>query len=325
MKTLSPGLLLLALLCQSALAACALPGRTVAFGKASSFSINSTVSTSSNSIEVNCGAGSTLALLSTDHIDLQLYSANATSSGQAALKAIDGGDVIPIQVCTAANCATQLALNGAPVRYHSAELVNLVGLMGGANFSIPLYLHTMTGQNVAAGTYTVTLNILVNYAICTGIGALGQCMPGSSQMGSAMVPLTVNLVITNDCVTITAPDISFGAAPLVSGFNPVSQTIGIVCTKGSTYTVGMNNGNHAVGNVRHMASGGSLLGYEISKSNGAESWRDNGNDRWSSALSNSVSSDGTLRTYNYVARILPNQPTPPPGNYTDNVVIDLSF
>ncbi|NDL64659.1 Csu type fimbrial protein [Acerihabitans arboris] len=327
MKELSPGamFLILCLLCQVAHAACTLPGASVALGTASSFSINSAVSASSGNIQVNCGAGGTLALMSTDYIHLQLYSASNVSAGRAALKYAGGADVIPLQICTTVNCSTELALNGAPAMFNSGQLINLVGLMGGSNFTIPLYMRTMTGQNVAAGTYTLTLNILVNYAICTGIGALGQCMPGSSQTGSAMVPLVVTLVITNDCVTITAANISFGDAPLVSGFNPVSQAVTVVCTKDSTYTVGMGNGNNAVGNVRNMAGGGHLLGYDIYKSTGCARWGDSGNDRWASAQSSGVSSDGTQRTYQYVARILLNQPTPPPGNYSDNVVIDLSF
>lgn len=310
---------------QAASAACALPGASIALGTVSSFAINSAAGASSGNVNVNCGAGSALALMSTDHINLQLYSASNVSAGRAALTYAGGADAIPVQVCTTANCSTELALNGAVAVFKPEQLVNLVGLMGGSNFSIPLYIRTMPGQNVAAGTYSLTLNIMVNYAICTGIGALGQCLPGGSQMGSAMVPLVVSLVITNDCVAITAPNVSFGSAPLVNSFNPVSQSISIVCTKGSTYTVGMNNGGNALGNVRNMASGGNLLSYDIYKGTSDARWGENGNDRWSSALSSGVSSDGTQRAYSYVARISPNQDTPPAGNYTDNIVIDLSF
>ncbi|HEY0208426.1 spore coat U domain-containing protein [Acerihabitans sp.] len=325
MKKIPLVAMFLFLSCPAVRAACTLPGIIINFGKAGSFSVNGTASTSSNAVEVNCGGGAALALMSTDHIDLQLNSASVVSEGRAALKAISGADVIPIQVCTTADCSTELAMNGAPAIFSAGQLVNLVGLMGGANFNIPLYARTVTGGNVAAGTYMVTLNILVSYAICTGIGALGQCLPGSSQVGSAMVPVRVMLFVTNDCLTITAPNISFGAAPLVSHFNPVAQSVTVVCTKGSLYTVGMNNGNNAVDNVRNMASAGNLLSYDIFKATGGARWGGGGDERWSSALSSGVSSDGTLRTYQYVARILPGQPTPPAGNYTDNVVIDLSF
>ncbi|XBS69711.1 spore coat U domain-containing protein [Acerihabitans sp. KWT182] len=241
------------------------------------------------------------------------------------MKHDNGSDNVPVQLCSTADCSTELTINGPSVNYNSSQLVNLIGLMGGLNFSIPLYIRTLTGQNVAAGTYSGTLNVLTRYAICTGIGAAGQCAPGSLQSGSTVAPLTVSLVITNDCVSISAPNINFGSAPLVTAFSPVSQTLTVVCTKGSAYTVGLNNGGNAVNNVRNMANGGSLISYDIFKGAGGNRWGDSGGDRWSSSLASSVSSDGTLRSYSYVAQILPGQTTPLPGTYSDSLIVDLSF
>jgi len=74
-----------------------------------------------------------------------------------------------------------------------------------------------------------------------------------------------------------------------------------------------------------MVNGNNHLAYEIYKASGADRWGDSGTERWSSNLSSSVSADGLTRTYNYTARILPAQTTPPAGNYTDSVVVNLSF
>ncbi len=306
-------------------AACQLPASSASLGTVTSFTINSSVSSTTGNINLNCGSGSTLSLLGANYIQLQLTGATNISGGRAVLKPDNGSDNIPIQLCTTSNCSTELTVNGPPVNYNSGQLVNLIGLMGGLNFSIPLYIRTLTGQNVAAGTYSGTLNVLTSYSICTGIGALGQCLPGSLQSGSAVEPLAVSLIITNDCATITAPNINFGNAPLVTAFNPVSQSITVICTKGSTYTVGLNNGSNAVNNIRNMAHGGALIGYDIFKGNGGNRWGDSGGDRWSSSAATSVSSDGTLRSYSYVAKILPSQATPSPGAYTDTLVVDLSF
>ncbi|RDT52236.1 hypothetical protein DXF93_22405 [Escherichia coli] len=50
-----------------------------------------------------------------------------------------------------------------------------------------------------------------------------------------------------------------------------------------------------------------------------------GAERWSSGTSSLISTDGTLRTYNYTARVMQNQTTPPWGIYNDTLLIDLAF
>lgn len=328
MKKLLSGLVLLLLMAFTlpGWAACTLPSATASFGTVNSFRVNTSASATTANVLVNCGAGSVLSLLSSDYVRLQLASATFSSGTRGALKVISTGtDAIPVRACTDTACSNELSIGGAATTYGQAQLLNLLGLGGGQNFSIPLYLRTVPGQVVAAGTYTVTLNILVNYNVCTGIGALGLCLLGSQQTGSGTVPITTTLIVTNDCTTITAPDISFGSAPLVSSFNTVSQSINVICTKGSSYTVGMSNGSNAVGTQRYMAGGSSRLAYEIYKSASTTRWGPTGTERVASSGANSISADGLTRTFNYTARILTTQSTPVAGSYSDNVVVDLSF
>ncbi|WP_338573581.1 spore coat U domain-containing protein [Erwinia billingiae] len=328
MKKLLSGLLFLLLLACAipGWAACTLPSSTASFGTVSSFAVNTTASNITANVNVNCGSGSVLSLLSTDYIRLQLASATYTSGTRATLKTVSTGtDNIPLRTCTDAACATEIAVGGVTTTYSQAQLLNLLGLGGGQNFSIPLYLRTVPGQTVAAGTYTVNLNILVNYNICTGIGAVGLCLLGNQQTGSGTIPITTTLIVTNDCTTITAPDISFGSAPLVSSFNTISQSINVICTKGSTYTVGMSNGSHAVGTQRYMTSGSNQLAYEIYQNATTTRWGPTGSDRVSSTASSALSTDGLTRTFNYTAKVLTTQATPVAGSYSDSVVIDLSF
>ncbi|TKI07247.1 Csu type fimbrial protein [Martelella alba] len=316
---------LLLLSFRPALAACQLPASAAGLGTATSFAVNGNVINSSGAISVNCGSGGTLSLLNGNYVKIQLVGATNVSAARAVLKHDSGGDAVPVRLCADANCAGELLVNGATQTYDYRQLANLIGLLGGLNFSIPVYLSTVPGQVVAAGAYTVTLNILVSYAICTGIGAAGQCLPGSLQSGSTVVPLSLSLTITNDCTTIAAPDIRFGSAPLISVFSAVSQSITVICTKNSAYSVGLNNGRNALNNVRNMSNGSALISYDIFKSNGVDRWGDSGDGRWQSGGATSVNSDGTQRTFRYEARILPNQVTPPPGDYTDSLVVDLSF
>ena len=297
---------------------------TASLGTVTSFVLNTTASTTSTTITLQCGSG-LVVLLSSDHITVTLASASPSASGRANLG--DGAsDLIPIQLCSTSNCSTELTIGGTGVTYTQSELVNLAGLLGSFNFPLTFYIRTIPGVVVPAGTYTSTLSMVFNYAICTSVSVLGVCLLGNEQTGSFTVPVTVNMVVTNDCTTITAPAINFGSAPLVSSFSGVSQSINVICTKGSAYTVGMNAGLHATGTQRYMANGSNLLAYQIYQgTSGTTLWADTGTARVASSAASAVSSDGLTKTFNYNALILTGQNTPAQGTYTDTVTIDLSF
>ncbi|WHS99427.1 MAG: hypothetical protein LZT29_02429 [Pantoea stewartii] len=324
MKTLML-LLCLLLLPSLSYAACALPASSASFGSVTTFVANTTVSSTSTNADVNCGAGSALSLLSNNQITFQLTSASNANGTRGILKRSGDtdSDNIPVRLCTDSACASELTIGGPAFVYNSATLINLAGLLGSLNFAIPVYLRTLTGQTVAAGTYTVTLNMTVTYNICTSVSAVGLCL--TPQTGSGVIPITVTVVLSNDCTAITAPNISFGSAPLVASFGSVSQTINVLCSKGSTYTVGLSNGNNAVSSVRNMASGTNRLSYEIYKGTTSNRWGPSGTERVSSTAADTVSTDGLTRSYNYTARVLTTQNTPPAGNYTDSVVVDIAF
>ncbi|MBE5254037.1 spore coat U domain-containing protein [Mixta mediterraneensis] len=306
-------------------AACNLPASSASFGSVTTFVANTTVSSTSTNANVNCGAGAALSLLSGNQITFQLTGASNNNGTRGTLKRSGdaGTDNIPVRLCTDSACASELTLGGAAYAYNSTTLINLAGLLGSLNFAIPVYLRTVAGQTVAAGTYTLTLNMAVTYNVCTSIGLLGACL--TPQTGSGVIPITVTAILSNDCTAITAPNISFGSAPLVGSFSAVSQTINVLCSKGSTYTVGLSNGNYASGSIRNMASGTQRLSYEIYKGSTSDRWGPSGSERWSSDASTSVTSDGLTRGFNYTARVLTTQSTPPAGDYTDSVVVDLAF
>lgn len=291
-------------------------------GTVTSFVLNTTPSTVSTTITVNCGSG-LVVLLSSDFVSVQLTSATPNAGGRGELAF--GSDNIPIQLCSTSNCSTELTIGGTATTYSQSQLINLANLLGGFVFPIPFYIRTLPNVVVPAGTYTGQLSVLFTYRICTGIGLLGACLLGQQQTGTFTVPINVTITITNDCTTITAPAINFGSAPLVGSFLPVSQSISVICTKGSTYTVGFNNGLHATGNQRYMASGGNLLAYQIYQGSGSTYWGDTGTARVASSASNSISSDQLTRTFNYNALILTSQSTPTAGSYSDTVTVDLSF
>ena len=203
------------------------------------------------------------------------------------------------------------------------------GLLGtSAPSVIPLYFTTAV-NNVAAGVYTETLNVRWDWSYCTGLGVLGICL-GYDTGTNKISTLTVSMTVANDC-TISAPSISFGSAPVVSAFSTVSQTISVNCTKGSAYTVGLGDGTHpvSVGGRRQMISGSNYLAYDIFQSAGTTRWGSVGAGARRASTSAEVNPGNGLGTgsqiFNYNARIYTDQTTPPAGNYTDSVVLDVGF
>ena len=168
---------LLLLLPSLGYAACALPASTASFGSVTTFVANTTVSSVTTNANVNCGAGAALSLLGNNQITFQLTGATNTSGTRGILKRSGdtGSDNVPVRLCTDSACATELTIGGTPFVYGSQTLINLAGLLGSLNFAIPVYLRTVPGQVVAAGTYTVTLNMAVTYRICTSVAIGNVC------------------------------------------------------------------------------------------------------------------------------------------------------
>lgn len=321
---LRAGLLLLVLLGVSPLAwsVCTISTTAGTFGTVTSFALNSTIQTTTGTLIVQCDR--VLGLLTNDSVTMRITGATATAANRATLKRTDNAtvaDAIPIQVCGASGCAnsSEVTVNTSAYTWSATALL---GLLGQQRYAIPLYLRTVPGQNVSAGPYQATVNLSIDYNICA-LGALGLC--GTPQTGTLLTTLQVNMTITNDCTTITAPDVNFGSAPLVQNFSPVPQSVAITCTKDSVYTVGMSNGSYATGSVRNMASGSNRMSYEIYKGNSANRWGVSGTERWASSAASNTSTDGLLRTYNYTARVLTTQATPPAGTYSDTIVVDIAF
>src|SRR5690606_2338105 len=128
---------------------------------------------------------------------------------------------------------------------------------------------------------------------------------------------------------INAPDLDFGSAPLAGSFSPVTRTIQIRCSAGAAYTVGLDNGSHAQGNVRRMHSGGNYLAYEIYQSaTSPDRWGMLDAERRSSADADNnagIYDSFTTQGFSYRAEVDPAQATPPAGNYSDTIRLDVEF
>src|SRR5690606_27223094 len=122
--------------------------------------------------------------------------------------------------------------------------------------------------------------------------------------------------------------LDFGSAAFAGSFDAVTRTITIRCSKGATYSVGINNGANYLG-ARRLARGSAYLGYDLYfPENSTARWGPEGAERRSSAVATGnagLYTGLTGQTYVYRAQILPGQPTPAAGLYTDTLIVDVRF
>ncbi|MBI6895468.1 spore coat protein U domain-containing protein [Pseudomonas putida] len=291
-----------------------------AFGSVNSTLVRTTVqSASTTNAGLQC-TGSLLSLLtSNDH-----FYATFTSSSSGLVGPT--GDVIPYTLY--ANNTTSYPISrGVQFDFARNGIIDALGLLNGTTpKTVPLYLKTVVGANVAAGLYQETLNIAWSWNYCSGIGIGNICL--GRDIGSGNQTLLVSLTVTNDC-QITTPNISFASAPVVAGFGTVNQSVSVSCTKGSNYTVGLDDGQNVSGGRRRMkSSANNYLAYDIFKSAGVVRWGSVGAARRSSsdAEVNPGAGTGTgSQVFNYNAKVYTDQATPPAATYTDSVILDVQF
>ena len=304
-------LLVGALVSSSARAACRISSTTPAsLGLVTSFKIqNEPQTTSTTDSGLKC-SGALLALFSTSDFIEATISSEKNSKLTAA-----NGDQISYKIYADPSYTVELS-PGTKYNYLSGQVLNLLGIFGGAEKSLPMYFRTTTGGVVRAGRYKDTLTITWNTSICTGIGLGDICFGRDNKSGQSSFDITVD--VTNDCV-ISAPIIDLGKAPTVTTFGASIGTISINCTKGLTYTVGLGTGENAASNGRRqMVNAGQYLQYDLY--NSSVVWKSASN-RVSGTLSDGV----TLQQFPVTARIYTDQLTPPIGIYKDNVIIDVRY
>ena len=314
------------LACAPLHAACTIAMDSGSFGTFSSFTVKNSGGEQQTSAWLTVSCTQLLGLLSTDSVTMKVVSATATSGSRAALKNGDNPaevQTIPLRICGSASCndGTETTI-GNSYTWRGGALIALTS----RSYRMPVYFRTLSGASVSAGRYRVTLTLEINHSICSLLSIAILCV-GIQETGSTLVTPQLDMTITSDCIAINAPDINFGSAPLANGFAPVSQEITVSCTKGSAYSVGINNGaNAGSGAVRKMKSGENTLSYDIYKGATSSRWGSIGAERWDSNLATGVSADGTVRRYAYTAKILTSRAdTPPAGSYGDTLLVDITF
>ncbi|MER9630927.1 spore coat U domain-containing protein [Mesorhizobium sp. M0296] len=148
-------------------------------------------------------------------------------------------------------------------------------------------------------------------------------MTNSAFAVTANGSMTVRLTITNECKVQTANDLNFASHGVLDANLDQTSTIGVQCTSGQTYNVGLGagSGSGATVAVRKMTSpAAGTVNYTI--------YRDNG---YSLVWGNTVGTDtvtgtgnGNVQNLTVYGRV-PAQLTPAAGDYTDTVAITIEY
>lgn len=331
-------LLLLAFTCAPTLA-CTVSGGTASLGSQTSVAIESTAA---GPVQANSGLVCEPALLGVGTpVHIRADIATGLPGGTGTLTGPDG---LTVNFQVRRNVGDPALQNGNQVIFVSTtQLVGgLLWLFSGPGGSVPLYVSAGPGTALKQGIYEGSFALRWYYYNCTDLGILGACLGtllrspgftvnvlgGVSNWGTGtLATVNVSLEITRDCL-IDAPDLDFGDAPLASAFDPVTQTLYIRCTRDITYQVGIGDGMHSAAGQRRMHQGGQHLAYEIHKSQTNDRWGSVGAQRRAStgADLNGANHNGLVQQgFQYRATVLPGQPTPPPGIYTDTLQVVVEF
>lgn len=310
---------------------CTVAPSTIDLGDMGSYTVASTAAQGSGASGLSCTTLLTLA--ATSYIKVKLEGSTFLLTGP-------GNQTIPFSLSSTSGGAA-LAI-GNEVDFSTTALLTL---FSGPSNSIPLYVRTSPTTGLAAGTYSGTVTLRWYFSVCT-LGGLGVlCVTSSDSPGFSRnalgglanwgtgVPVSVNVTldVLPDC-QITAPNLTFGSAPLVGSFNTVTRTISVRCSKNSSYTVGLNNGMNFT-TTRRMRLGATTnyLNYEIYRGTSTSS------GRWGSAIPaerrSSAAADinpgtydsSTLQGFTYSAAVDAGQTTPVAGSYIDTIIVDIAF
>lgn len=307
--------------------ACTVAGSTVSLGTPSSYAVAATAQQGSGSAGLQCDV--TLALLTTHYVGLRLDATTFLLTGPNS------------QTISFIPSLTQNGTAMTVGTFQNLSSLSVLSLFSGTNSTVPIYIRTVPKSALPAGTYNGFMDLRWYYSVCSvgvvaclsysaGPGFVRPVLGAPTWGSGTAVRINVQLVIQNDCI-ITAPNATFGSAPLVSSFNPITRTILVRCSAGASYSVGLDNGGNALNGVRRMRAGttSNYISYDIYKSaTSASRWGPTGTDRRSSsgADTNAGTYDSiTTQGYTYRAEVLPGQVTPPAGAYTDTVRIDVTF
>lgn len=192
-------------------------------------------------------------------------------------------------------------------------------LIGSGTADVPFYGRVFGGQTgVAPGSYLSSffrnpIDARVNYRTCD---LLLLCTDRT-----ATFSFDVLAEVEPECL-VSASDLDFGTAGVLSSAIDASSTLSVTCTAQTDYDIGLDYGFYGTGALaRYMRSGaGHDIRYEL--------YRDAGRSQpWGTLPDGQAqpgSGTGSTQVFSVHGRV-PAQTTPPAGSYSDTVVVTVTY
>ena len=189
---------------------------------------------------------------------------------------------------------------------------SILGFNANATVSVPATL-LANQQSTPAGSYSQTVNATMNYSTSSCTSGLIVGTNSSSFQVSANVVKSCNVAATN---------LNFGTAGILNAAVNGQTEIDVQCSNGTGYSIGLNGGLTGATDPtqRKMAFGAKTVTYGLYQDAAHAS-------PWGSASStNEVAATGTsvsqpFQVYGYISI----QPTPPPGTYSDTIIVSVTY
>jgi spore coat protein U-like protein len=196
----------------------------------------------------------------------------------------------------------------------ASTTVNYYGLIAQNQYTVPTVNNSSTVYSQSfAGSQTS-----LNYGFYTLLAP--TCASLTTSDGT--FPFTASATVVNNCL-ISATDVSFGAAGLLTSSLVATGSISARCTNSDAFRISLNGG--ASGNVAARAlqrqGGGGTVNYQLyTDSAYSIPWGDG------TAGTNMVTGTGTgnAQSINVYGQV-PVQTTPTPGNYSDSITATIEF
>lgn len=191
--------------------------------------------------------------------------------------------------------------------------------------TVTIYAAIAAGQQAAApGTYTAAFttaaNITYAYQVYSNTNQIGTC----SDAGFTTVTgnFTASATVSANCLISATPALNFGTLAVLTAAIPGTTTISRRCTSGTAYNIGLSAGagiGATVAARRMTGPGLATVTYSLYKDSGWTTvWGDVGAARISDT------GTGLTQTTTVYGRV-PAQSTPVAGNYTDTIIVTVTY
>ncbi|MGX5850722.1 Csu type fimbrial protein [Mesorhizobium sp. PL10] len=161
---------------------------------------------------------------------------------------------------------------------------------------------------------------LLKYALLCG-ASLFSTLPAVATVATGN--LTVRITITSECKVQSGSDLNFGSHGVIDANLDVDSTIGVQCTTGQTYDVGLDVGTGAGATLASRKMTGpaaAVVNYSLYKDPGRTVV-------WGTTIPAETvagTGNGSVQNIPVYGRV-PPQATPAAGLYTDTVAITVTY